>query len=72
MKRKVSPVWTQFETERLFALILIHGMDGILNKSTNGATRERKKSEWQIIANAFNANPSVIKYCYLCPLLLVL
>lgn len=58
-KRKVSPLWTQIETERLFSLILTHGMNGILNKSTNGATCERKKCEWETITNAFNANPSV-------------
>lgn len=58
-KRKESPSWTQIGTDGLFTWILRHGMDSILNKSTNGATRERKKCDWEIMTNAFNANPSV-------------
>lgn len=58
-KRKRQVKWTQEETERLAALLLECGCTAIMNKTTNGATNEMKKAEWKVIANRFNAHPSV-------------
>lgn len=65
-KRKHSTQWDQEHTERLCSLILEHGQSGILNKTTNMPTNERKKAEWQLIHSYFNAHESVFNFLHFC------
>lgn len=58
--RKVSTAWNQDDTEALCNLLLSHGVGGILNKSTNVGTKEKKELEWQTITTHFNAISRVI------------
>lgn len=58
-RKKRQAKWTQEETDFLCELLLTHGALGIMAKTTNAATKERKKQEWTTIGIAFNSNSVV-------------
>lgn len=65
VKRHRQTKWSQEETEWLCDLLLEHGSSGIMAKTTNSSTNEKKKKEWTTISMHFNANPSVC-VCSVC------
>lgn len=58
-KRHRQIKWTQEETELLCDLLLMYGSAGIMAKTSNASTNEKKKKEWETIVIQYNSNASV-------------
>lgn len=65
---KRDPNWTQEESERLCRLLLQYGVTGILNKTTNGATKKKKNEQWTEIHAYFNSGVRVCDFLSAFPL----